>query len=609
MNRKDEKLSFWQKRYCDAKSKYMPYLEKMDFYDSILNGSKDIYSPGGTKAKQGASFVRNIVYELIEAQVDNTIPYPKVTALREQQCENARKLENKLRNEIDRLPFEEINDKQERLTPSLGGSVIWVEWDNFKRTHSTVGELDVKLLHPKQFIPQPGVYEVEEMEYFFLIIPRTKEYIKTRYKIAVEDETESEPQIKGDEETADGMVTQIIVYYRKDGHICRYSYVNDICLEDIENYQARKLRRCRNCFTVCDDGICPVCGGRSFDTTVQDCETVSEDLVTGDKRDSLTGEITYDTEIPAGAEIEYYVPDIYPIVLRKNISSYNSLLGISDIEVIKDMQNSIKKIDTNIEEKLLKGGSVFIKPKGVKMKMDDGNLKVCEIDEPSQKTLFDIMNIQVDVNADYSYADRLYQIARNELGITDSFQGRKDPTANSGTAKQISVQQTAGRLESKKIMKNSCFGKLYEIMAKFYIAFADEPRPVRYNDEHGNPTYEEFSKWDFIEQDSTGKYFYNVDYLFSTDPSGSLAANREAMWQETRQNFTSGAFGDPSSYETIYMFWSVMESLHYPSSNRIKKQVEDMIEKQNRERAALQASVTQVPQGEAAAESPGLIPG
>ena len=71
--------------------------------------------------------------------------------------------------------------------------------------------------------------------------------IKT-YRVRV-----SEPEVKTSDggETADDMVTQYIAYYRnEDGGIGIYSWVNDIELEDIEDYQARRLPRCTQCGAV-----------------------------------------------------------------------------------------------------------------------------------------------------------------------------------------------------------------------------------------------------------------------------------------------------------------------------------------------------------------------
>ena len=253
----------YKNKYETSRTAYADKLKKMEAYEDLINGSKKIEGKGG-KTKD-ATFVRNIVYELIEAQVDNSVPYPKVSAMKEKNTSNAVRLENKLRNDLDKYRFQNLNDTQERITPGQGGSIVWIEWDNFKRTHNTVGDLDIRLLHPKQFIPQDGVYEIEEMDYFFLLVSQTKEYIKSRYGVDVDEEAEDVPEIRGkDESNADDKVTQVICYFRNtEGHIGRLSWVNDVLIEFMDDYQARKLRRCKKCGEICMDKVCN-CGSRSF---------------------------------------------------------------------------------------------------------------------------------------------------------------------------------------------------------------------------------------------------------------------------------------------------------------------------------------------------------
>jgi hypothetical protein len=93
--------------------------------------------------------------------------------------------------------------------------------------------------------------------------------------------------------------------------------------------------------------------------------------------------------------------------------------------------------------------------------------------------------LQVDVSRDIAQAERLYDQAKRILGITDSFQGQADSTAQSGKAKQIQVQQAAGRLDSKRQMKNAAYSEIDKIIFRYYLAYADEPRPAVYRDAEG----------------------------------------------------------------------------------------------------------------------------
>jgi hypothetical protein len=190
------------------------------------------------------------------------------------------------------------------------------------------------------------------------------------------------------------------------------------------------------------------------------------------------------------------------------------------------------------------------------------------------------ISLQPDISKNLHYAEEQYQRARQLLGITDSYQGRADSTATSGKAKEFAAKQSAGRLESKRVMKNSCFAQLFEVMAKFIIAYTDEPRAMIVKSSAGETRYDVFCKYDYLCRDASGELYYNLDFLFATDAAATLAANREAMWQETRKNLKDGALGNPTDVGTLIMFWKIMEGLHYPGADAVRKSLEERRDEQ-----------------------------
>jgi hypothetical protein len=180
--------------------------------------------------------------------------------------------------------------------------------------------------------------------------------------------------------------------------------------------------------------------------------------------------------------------------------------------------------------------------------------------------------------------DMNYTIARQTIGITDSFQGRQDQTATSGKAKEIAAAQSAGRLVSKRTMKDLSYTILYEYMFKFMLAYADEPRYYAELDPNGVMSYKVFDKKDFLLQDANGEYYYNDDFVFSTDASSTLSNNRESMWQETRMNFSTGAYGSPQEIGSLIMFWNMMNYLHYPGARQALSYLETRKEEQELQR-------------------------
>jgi hypothetical protein len=449
------------------------------------------------------------------------------------------------------------------------------------------------------------------MDYAIIKVPATKEYINRKYDVNVDDESESEPEVKGTDdeaETAADMVTQYVAYYRNDkGGIGVFSWVNDSILEDLEDYQARRLKRCAKCGmeetpdieplteqtldgtipeVLPDDmavlpeekpkkGSCKYCGSNSWEESEEEYETVTTPIQRRGQpipgMDMLTGQPT---------KIPYYKPDMYPVVLQRNISVFGQLLGESDVDKITDQQNTTNIIHGIIIDKLSVGGSYMTLPNKAYIKTDPARKKIINVDNQADMSFFNSFSMDEPIDADMAYLELVYQEARQAIGITDSYQGRKDNTATSGKAKEFAAAQSAGRLESKRVMKDSAFADLFEAMFKFKLAYADEARPVVSQDYKGNTQYTEFNRYDFLKQDEAGEWYWNDRFIFACDTSSPLASNREAMWQETRLNLTSGAFGDPTNPQTQLLFWTIMEQLHYPISGQIKQYIQDILQQQ-----------------------------
>lgn len=585
-----EKLREWQERLSQSDSRWSAEVEKMNERESIYNGLRTMTPlvPGDTHrdgTKKKTSHVRNITFENIESQVSSAIPQPKVTPRRKKDEHLANVIEHFLRNELDRLPFEAINDLAERTVPIQGGVGFLVEWDNTKRTSTTVGEVNVTLIHPKQFAPQPDVYtSIADMDYFIVKVPTTKGCIERRYGVVLETEGESEPDIRGgDGSTSEENLTLYMGYALNDhGGVDRYTWVNDTELESLEDYQARRQPVCERCGkvkplagqevngSIYTGGACPWCGGKKWDERVQDFEELRVPVHRSDGTEiggtEAAGEPT---------KIPFYRPDCYPIVLQRSVSVYGQLLGNSDVDMIRDQQNTSNRIEQKIIDRLMKAGTRITLPDRADLRTDPEDSERWYIGKPSDKQLIDVYDFSGNLQYELTYLAQVYEEARQIIGITDSFQGRRDATATSGKAKEFSAAQAAGRLESKRVMKNEAYAELFEVMFKFWLAYSDEPRPVTYKDSTGETVYEEFNRYDFLEIGEDGEWHWNDQFLFSCDTSAPLASNREAMWQETRQNLQTGAFGDPTDIETLILFWAKMEELHYPGAGQTKKHLEE----------------------------------
>jgi len=590
-SKEDKKRDKWRGKLENARIAYSKTLSEIAKNQAVYEGTREVNGNPNTNipARDVSINVRNIAYELIESQVDSSIPMPKVTAIHEGDEELARSIEKALVNKVKMLKLSIINDQMERVVPVQGGDFFLVEWDNTLGFHSNYGDVTVKEMNPRQVIPQPGVSNIEDMDYIFVQTAQTKKAVKDKYDVDVEDAHEEYKEIRGAEGNSSmdtDVVTVNTVYYKNDGKIGRFVWCDDYTLEDLDDYQARITRKCKKCGYVTEESECPMCGSKSFEETEDKTQEIHIPIMREQGIDPMTGQ-----PMMVAAEevitIDYYKPNVFPLVVRKNVSKLNSLLGFSDVKVVEDQQDLIKKVGSKAMEKTLKGGSVVTLPRNLKIETTDKELKIVRLENPQEKAMIDVLNMQVNIQQDLTMMNKAYEDARSTLGITDAFQGKYDPSAVSGTAKQYSINQAAGRLESKRVMKNDAYAKLYEYMFKFWLAYADDPLPITGIGVQGEQNFDILDKSDFVKQDSAGEYYWNDEFMFETDPTSTMMANREAMWQQIDMKLQSGAFGNLGDLNTMRLYWSLMEKHHYPNAGEILEQIDLMMQEQQMQQAAM----------------------
>ncbi len=631
MKRQDkDRLQHWQDRVASAKSSWAAERDKMDERERQYSGSRKLRKLVENDPLKESGHVYNITAENIESIVDSNIPKPKVTPRRKEDENLARIIEHMLLNELDRMPMEEINDMQERTCPIQGGTLYLVEWDNGERSNDRIGEVQITAIHPKMLVPQDGVSRIEDMDFVALLLPDTKENVKRTYGVDVSDEGETDPDIKGidaDTDTAEDMVTRTVVYYRNGDRIGKFHYVGDTVLEDLDDCQARRMKRCAKCGALentenlilnratadgtypegaetgkkVEKGTCGYCGGTKWEDSNEDYIEVlmpiqGANFQLAGEYESLPDDFGNIVAV-AKERIPCYKPRVYPIILQKNVSVFGKLLGDSDCDKIADQQNTINRLEQKMVDRILKAGTRVSLPPDTKLTLDPSENEVWRLNGIEDRNYIGVYQFSGDLTNEMNYLNQVYQESRNIHGITDSYQGRQDTTATSGKAKQFSAQQSAGRMESRRVQKNAAYAKIFEMIFKLKLAYCDEPRPVFYKDKHGQMQYEEFNKMDFLERDEQGNYRWNTDFLFSVDDSGGLAGNRSALWQELTSQLQAGAMGNPAEIDTLIDYWSAMEELHYPYAGQMKDR---LIERKNNATAA---------QMQAAAATGGQLPG
>jgi hypothetical protein len=271
------------------------------------------------------------------------------------------------------------------------------------------------------------------------------------------------------------------------------------------------------------------------------------------------------------------------LVLRRNVSKAKSLLGVSDVAVIEDQQDAVKKYGSKLQEKILKAGSIVTLPRNLKIETTSEENKIVRVDNPNEVSMIQVLNLMGDVSYDRIALMDNYEAARSTLGITDAYQGKYDASAVSGTAKQYSINQAAGRMESKRIMKQEAYCRLYEVMFKFMLAYADQPVPLSTKNPDGSYEFSHFNRYDFLKVDASGNLYWNDEFIFEVDPTSTIMMNREAMWQQIDLKYQSGAFGPIGELQTLLNYWTFMEKNDYPHASEIRAMFAEQYQEQQKQ--------------------------
>ena len=564
-----ERLDFFRELYDGAKVAYSDQLAEFERHMNQYRGSDEL---DGTAVR--ATTVRNITYEMIETQVSSDIPSPKVNPAcyseRKDRC--AKSIERLLYSVRERLPFETMNDIDERYTYVFGGSVWYAEWDNTARVGKEIGGVRVYCLPPRDFIPQPSISELADMQYCFLRFTTTKSEIARKYGVKNEDLYELEC-VESHENTNDETecVPLIIAFYKDgDGDVGRFTFSGNLTLQDLPKMYRRKRKLCKQCRMIPDLCECKKKEWISEDVTA---ELIDGGILTSDGyvKDTFTTE-PYEIRSPypdmgvGRVKVPYYTPDSFPIVIRKNTSGDGRLFGQSDCEYIRPEQQAINKIESRILQKLLRAGITPIVPEDATITLNNSVFgQVIKIRPGESASQYGKVDTTPDISQDIAEAERLYEHSKRILGISDALMGVDTARFESGYAKQLRINQASGRLESKRKMKYTAYAALDKKIFELYLAFADEARALIYKDAYGRIHDIGFNRYDFLEYDSErGTFYFDDAYLFSVDLNGGAEYQREELWQRNLENLKAGTLGAPDSPVTLLRYWQCQERAHYP---------------------------------------------
>lgn len=546
-----DKLQKWKDKLERAMEQHNSFRDNCIKWDNVYNGTKSVgnntyyVSDRDRTQTSDARQVINIVHQLIESQIQVDIPKPSVEIIEGQEdLERKQMIEGMLTYMSEGAELERMTADNERITKKNGLSVFKVMYNPDYAAHSFRGRIETTNPHSTNVIPQANIKRVEDMDYIFHIETRTIDYVCRRYgeefRSDLEDDSAEYSYLENFTDTSDNYnstqnnkVSVVECWYKdKDGDVCLITWANDVILKDEPKFYYKRDEQ-----------------GNIIETETVQMTTTDPNTQQPTQQD---------------VEVQCHVPKRFPFVIWYNIPREKSYYGKSDVDIISDQQEAIKKVISSQEEKLIKGTSkIFVrKGSGLENKITNATLQVIACDDPVSDVVTKDLKTQ---DQDYiNYYNVMMQAARDTLGVTQAYQGQVEGKNMSGRALQQLSQNSEGRLSVKQFEKQVAFRELYRLYYDFLLAFYDDKVPYRIPDTSATPNdfkYGYFDKSKLLKQDAAEEYYYpEFDIYVNTDQG--LPKDKNFIIQSMDKALGSGLV-DAVEY------WTVMESIDFPCAGAI----------------------------------------
>lgn len=564
----DEMLDYWQTKYDLAEAEYMSSRAnpaKLKLWRDAYVGNFNALDSEGNPTDKKLKPIRKMAFELVEGRINSNIPDPKMSPRYHADLSPIKATEALLKHDIDKICSEQENNLAEHCVCIDGTTWFKVTWNPLDNTHERSGNPIVEVCPVDCVYPQPGVYNYRKLEYIFEKRIMTVAEIYDIYgrKVHAPDAN-------------DNLVVITAWFLNKDRYVGCFMWTEEtmiVLCNDLE-WGIGKVRKCTNCHQIQPiQDKCEYCGNTSFKYEPVKEEVLKEELVyienpyrTGNTPDVSQDRMQENVEknLPAGTEIPRYIIRQLPFVPYVHYEIPFTIYGISEVELVLEDQDIVNKELNKAERKSAKSRTVITKLKDTYID-DKDEVSYIEIDSPQEGQAIQVKQILSDITEELSMAQLSYDIAKSTTGITNTDQGKEDPTARSGKAKQLMMQASAKRNIGPDTLRNAAWSGVYELIFKNYLAYSDEERSFVSLLPDGTEAEQQWNKYMFLSMDDNGNFYYRDDYAWSVDTATEITQDRASMWQLITNDFLNGTMGtqiDPN--RALLMYWQMMKQNGYP---------------------------------------------
>lgn len=567
----DYLLQLWREKYYIAQAEYEKSRcnsDKVKVWRKAYEGKFNKLNEKGELTNEQMNAIRKLGYESVECKVNSHIPGPHMSPRYHSDIVPVNVTEELIAHNMDKMLSEEANDESEHNVCIDSLSWFKVGWNPFDNTHRRSGMPIVTACPVDTVYPQPGVKNYKNFEYIFEKSSITISQCLDLYNRYLKSPTQND------------VIPIVNCYFlNKDRYVGKFTWCEDtgkVLCNDLE-WGIRKRRECVKCHEVVEfDTVCPVCGGTEFKYFSVKEEILQKDLVkinnpyrSNETQDSKqdVAQVQENETIPAGTKIKHYLIRQLPFVPYRRVNVNGTIYGISIIEEVFENQDLINKMLNKVSNKVGKSKTYVTKLKDTVIEDGDDEIAYIEVESPQEGQSIQVKQVMSDINQEITSSQILYDIARSQIGITDTDQGKNDPSARSGKAKQLQMAASAQRNDAPNTQRNLAFAGVYELIFKNMLAYCDEERSFISLLPDGTKREQTWSKYMFLDKDKNGDMYYRDDYAWSVDTVTEITQDRAAMWQMIDQDFINGTMGnaiDPT--RALLMYWQMKDQFGYPTA-------------------------------------------
>lgn len=561
-------VNLWNAKYLIARAEYEASdvnSKNVKMWRDAYKGKFNVLDEQGNPTTVRMKALRKMAFELVENKVNAHIPAPKMSPRYHSDLVPVNATEALIKYEMDKMLSEETHDESEHNT--LIDSTTWfkVSWDPFESTHERSGMPIVEVCPIDTVYPQPGVTNYKKLEYIFERRKMTIAQIQDMYN-------------RGVNSGENDMMEIIECYYlNANRHVGKFAWVESdlmVLANDVE-WGMRRRRECQECKTIvpiADE--CPTCGSKNLKYVGVKEQRLTEPLAfitnpyrSGESANEAEDENKVSNEIPAGTVIPFYLIRQLPFIPKRTIKMPNSIYGISEVDLLLETQDSVNKFLNKAERKSMGSKTYVTKMKDTRIDDEDSEVTFVEVESSDQGAAIQVKQVIADINEELIMAQTLYANSKSTTGVTDTDQGKYDPSARSGKAKQTQIMASQERQEAPKTQRNTAYAGVYELIFKYLLAFSDEERSFVKLMPDGSTREEVWSKYMFLNKDKDGNYYYRDDFAWSVDDASEITQDRMAMWQLIDNDFNNGVMGsEVDPIRALRMYWHMKDQYGYPTA-------------------------------------------